>query len=157
MLAGNGKNHPPMAAQNVGSPRPAAAGFEQRLASLAEFVQIRVTRNDDFSPRFNGRTRVPRHDLPNEVSARRIIGRLLRRIELGVKKEFPSRACQDETAMAVGWRRITFGRAGFFSVLEVVDPIGLVLKGKGIAAEHEFAPFRWMRSFQHKQLACAAS
>jgi hypothetical protein len=63
------KNHPPMAPQKIRTPCPATPGFQQWLASPAEFAQTGISGNDDLSFDRARRPRVARNDFANQLPA----------------------------------------------------------------------------------------
>ena len=144
--ARDGKDHPPMAAQKIRTPRAAAFGLEQLFARPAEFTQAGISGNDDLPFAWIRCPRVARKDFTNQVPAGFVIGAFLTGIEPRVTAKLPHRAREDKTAVRVF--RLWFAPAdgGFAGGrIELIGPQQFIGKGEGVACKFK-APatgFNW--------------
>ena len=149
MGAGDRKNHPPVAAQKIRSPRAAAFRFQQFFPRSAEFPEAGITGNDNpvFGPAgWRGLRETTSRTNRRQAFSSAIC---LRRVKARVIQKLPGRAGQDETAVGIirpGFARkeIHFARGCVGSVF----PNQFIGESKGVEREIQTGAGRFPVSMQ---------
>lgn len=158
MVARDGKDHAPMAAQDIRPPRAAAFGLEQTFHRGAEFTQIAKTRDNDSLLRRAGLVNRPREDRAHQFTGTTVVKWRSSGLKAGLKKEQSGHASQDKATMRIRWLYRTGAERGLSSrTVKMIFPIGFIGKSKGVLRKSKAARSGFGNVVRHNLLACATT